>query len=134
MCCLPCYYVKKIECLNLLVFRPLLKISLGNPYLKILEPSKLFVADTPMKNNSFTSSQSTLKYWPENHPLVRGLRPHYEYCRAHFISSISQNEEKKIMNVFSLLILSANFIGFISSAYMSEYWRYEVGSGNNRTY
>ena len=30
-------------------FCPLLKISVGNPYQKILDLSKLFVADTPMK-------------------------------------------------------------------------------------
>ena len=31
------------------VFCPFLKISLGNPYLKILTISKLFVADAPKK-------------------------------------------------------------------------------------
>ena len=29
-----------------------LKISLGNPYLKILDLAKLFIADAPMKKNS----------------------------------------------------------------------------------
>ena len=32
-----------------LVFCPLLKISLVNPYLKILDLAKLFVADVPIK-------------------------------------------------------------------------------------
>ena len=32
-----------------LVFCPLLKISLVNPYLKILDLAKLFVADAPIK-------------------------------------------------------------------------------------
>ena len=32
-----------------LFFCPLLKISLGNPYLKILELTKLFIADAPIK-------------------------------------------------------------------------------------
>ena len=30
-------------------FRPLLKIHLGNPYLKFLDLTKLFIADAPMK-------------------------------------------------------------------------------------
>ena len=41
-------------------FCPLLKISLGNPYLKILGLLKLFVANTPMKKK-FTPFQSTIK-------------------------------------------------------------------------
>ena len=43
--------VDKNICLNPLshVFCPLFKISLGNPYLKILDPTKLFVTDAPMK-------------------------------------------------------------------------------------
>ena len=53
-------------------FCPLLKISFRNPYLKILDLSKLFVADAPMKKNiqnfCFTPSQSNLKYGSENRP------------------------------------------------------------------
>ena len=55
-----------------LIFCPLLKISLGNPYLKILDLTKLFIADASMKKKikkfSFTPSQSTLKYGSENRP------------------------------------------------------------------
>ena len=36
-----------------LVFCLLLKISLDNPYLNILDLSKLFVADTPMKKKHY---------------------------------------------------------------------------------
>ena len=47
-------------------FCPLLKISLLNPYLKIHDLAKLFVADAPMKKKilhfCFTLSQSNLKY------------------------------------------------------------------------
>ena len=35
-----------------LVFPPVLKISLGNPYLKILDLTKLFIADAPMKKKN----------------------------------------------------------------------------------
>ena len=46
-----------------LVFWPLLKISLINPYLKILDLAKLFVADAPIKKqikkSIVTPSQST---------------------------------------------------------------------------
>ena len=49
-----------------LVFCSLLKTSLGNPYMKMLELLRIFVADAPKKENnkknSFTPSQSTLKY------------------------------------------------------------------------
>ena len=52
------------------VFCPLLKISLSNPYLKILDLSKLYIADAHMQKNiedfRFTLSQSTLKYGSEN--------------------------------------------------------------------
>ena len=34
------------------VFCPALKISLGDPYLKILDLAKLFVADAPMKKKN----------------------------------------------------------------------------------
>ena len=56
---------------------PLLKISLGNPYLKIRDLSEHFVADAYMQeyrnlyrclyeeNFFFTPSQSTLKYGTE---------------------------------------------------------------------
>ena len=37
------------RCTPLVVFCPLLKISLGNPNLKILDLSKLFVADATME-------------------------------------------------------------------------------------
>ena len=60
-----------------LCFCPLLKISLGNSYLKILDLTKLFVADALMKlikRLSVTPSQSTLKYGSENNPWLRGLR------------------------------------------------------------
>ena len=52
------------------VFCPLLKISVGNTYLKILDLLKLFVADSHMNNEkkSFTPSQSTMKYGSENRP------------------------------------------------------------------
>ena len=46
------------------VFSPLFKISFGNPYLKILNLSKLFVSDVLMKKKiykfSFTPSQSNM--------------------------------------------------------------------------
>ena len=35
-----------------LVFCPLLIIALGNPYLKILDSTELFVADVPMKKKN----------------------------------------------------------------------------------
>ena len=35
-----------------LFFCPLLKISFGNPFLKILDLKRLFIADGPMKNKS----------------------------------------------------------------------------------
>ena len=58
-----------------LYFCPLLKISKCNPYLKILDPTKHFIADTPMKINIqkilFTPSQSTLKYGSENCPIAK---------------------------------------------------------------
>ena len=62
-----------------LLLCPLLKISLGNPYLKILDLTKLFVADAPMKKKkekkfSFTPSQSTLKYGSKNRPGPKGLK------------------------------------------------------------
>ena len=51
-----------------LVFCPILKISLLNPYLKIFDLTKLFVADARMKKKckefSFTPSQSTLNLGP----------------------------------------------------------------------
>ena len=50
------------------------KISGSNSYLKILGLANLFVADTPMKKKSFTSSQSTLKYLSKKRPWTRGLR------------------------------------------------------------
>ena len=57
---------------------PLLKISLGNPYLKILDLTKLFIADAPMKKKiikfSFTPSQCILKYGSKNRPWPKGLR------------------------------------------------------------
>ena len=49
---------------------PLLKISLGNPYLKFLDLTKLFIAHAPMKKKSrnfvFNPFQSTLKYVSKN--------------------------------------------------------------------
>ena len=46
-----------------MVFCPLLKKSSGNPYLKILDFSQIFIADAPMKKKiqkfSFTPAQST---------------------------------------------------------------------------
>ena len=70
-------FLKLLNPLNLaLFFCSLLKISLRNPYLKILDLAKLFVADAPMKKNPkflFTPSQSNLKYGAENWPWVRGL-------------------------------------------------------------
>ena len=55
-----------------LAFCLLLKISWGNPYLKILDLANLFVADAPMKNKSrnlvLPPSQNTLKYGSENRP------------------------------------------------------------------
>ena len=60
-------------------FCPLLKISLGNPYLKIFELSKLFVTDVFMKKKKSKNivllrpSQSALKYGSENLPCMRGL-------------------------------------------------------------
>ena len=49
--------------LPLVVFCPLLKKSSGNPYLKILDFSQLFIADAHMKIKinkfSFTPAQST---------------------------------------------------------------------------
>ena len=60
-----------------LVFCPLLKISLVNPYLKILVPAKLFVAVAPMKKKlkkiSFTTSLITLKFGSKNRPWFEGL-------------------------------------------------------------
>ena len=60
-----------------MVFCRLLKISLGNPYLKILDLSNLFVADAPMRKKyekkcSFTLSLSTLKSGSENRLCMRG--------------------------------------------------------------
>ena len=61
-----------------LVSCPLLKIYLGNPYLKILDLAKLFVADAPMKKKSrnlvLPPSQSTLKCGSQNRPWVRVLK------------------------------------------------------------
>ena len=47
-----------------------------NPYLKILDLAKLFVADAHIKKthkNSFTPSQITLKYGSKNRPWFEGL-------------------------------------------------------------
>ena len=54
-----------------LVFCPLIKISLGNPYLKIIDISKHIVADAPLNKKKSTKfvlplSQSTFKYGPQN--------------------------------------------------------------------
>ena len=46
-----------------LVFCPLLKIPLGNPYLKMFNLTKLFIADAPMKKKWFYPSQSTYGIW-----------------------------------------------------------------------
>ena len=47
-------------------FLPFTQISLSKTYLKILDLTKLFIADAPMKkkikNFSFNPSKSTLKY------------------------------------------------------------------------
>ena len=40
------------HCTPPVVFCPLLKKSSGNPYLKILDFSQLFIADAPMKKKS----------------------------------------------------------------------------------
>ena len=58
-----------------LAFCLLLKISWGNPYLKVLDLANLFVADAPMKNEqfSFTPSQSTLKNRSKTVLCFRGL-------------------------------------------------------------
>ena len=59
-----------------LFFLPLLKISLGNPYLKILDLKKLLLRMPLWKKNekfSFTPSQSTLKYGSKNRPWPKGL-------------------------------------------------------------
>ena len=60
-----------------LAFCLLLKISWGNPYLKILYLGNLFVVDTHMKKKSknlvLTPSQSTLKNGSDR-PCLRGLR------------------------------------------------------------
>ena len=59
----------------LLVFCPLFKISLGKPYLKILDLLKKFVANAPMKKIfRFTPLKSNLKYGSENHPERIELR------------------------------------------------------------
>ena len=59
-------------------FCPLFKISLGNPYLKILDLAKLFVADAPMKkkNQKMVSPppQSTLKYFSEIKTMDEGIK------------------------------------------------------------
>ena len=64
--------------LTYMVFCPLLKISFVNPYLKILDLAKLFVANAPIEKNntkkSFTSSQITLKYGSKNRPWFEGLK------------------------------------------------------------
>ena len=60
-------YVPPLLCF----FCPLFKFSLGIQYMKIL--SKFFVADAHIKN-SYTPSQSTLKYGSENRPCMRGLK------------------------------------------------------------
>ena len=46
----------------ILVFCPLLKISLGNPYLKILDLTKLFIVDTPMKKKKIVLPPLRNKY------------------------------------------------------------------------
>ena len=60
----------------LLVFCPLTQNILDNPYLKILDLAKLFVADVNMKGknqkNSFTAFQSNLKYGSENRHRLEG--------------------------------------------------------------
>ena len=68
-------FLKLLNPLNLaLFFCSLLKISLRNPYLKILDLAKLFVADAPMKKKIiFYFTQSNLEYGSENRPWVRGL-------------------------------------------------------------
>ena len=55
------------------VFCPLLKLCLGNPYLKILYFQN-FLLRMPLRKNSFTLFQSTLKYGSKNCPQIRGLR------------------------------------------------------------
>ena len=54
-------------------FLLLLKISSSNPFMKILDLTKLFVADALMEF-FFAPSQSTLKYGSENYPWTRELR------------------------------------------------------------
>ena len=60
------------------MFCPLLKISLGNPYLKILDFTKLFISDAPMKKegqkHSFIPSQSTLKYGSKKPPMTEKVK------------------------------------------------------------
>ena len=62
------------------VFCPLLKIFLGNPYLEILDPSTLFVADAHSKKKITTNLvllplRSTFKYRSENRLCMTGLIP-----------------------------------------------------------
>ena len=54
-------------------FYPLLKISLGNPYLKILDLSKLFIADAPVKKKStflFYPLSEHFEIWVQKPPMV----------------------------------------------------------------
>ena len=74
---------------NALVFYPLLKILLGNPYLKILDLSKLFIVDAPME---------IIKYGSENRPWFRGLIRTI-LCKSH----LYENNVPTVLRVIYLL-------------------------------
>ena len=74
---LKCFLILIIPFALSFIFCPLLNINLGNPYLKILDLAKLFIADAPMKKKIFLSPQSTLKYKSINRPWPKGLSPVY---------------------------------------------------------
>ena len=58
---------------SLLFLCLLLKIWWDNPYLKIIRPSNLFVADVTMKKNGLPPIQSTFIYRFKIRPWARGL-------------------------------------------------------------
>ena len=62
-----------------LFFCPLLKISLGNPHLKILDLSKLFISDAPMKKKFkkfiFTPSHAEhFEIWVRKSPIAERVK------------------------------------------------------------
>ena len=70
--CVSAFRPKKIM-LFITFFCPLRKIFLGNPYLKILDPSTLFVVDAPMKKKKMVLFTEPFEIWSENRPYLRGL-------------------------------------------------------------